>query len=187
MSTLLKTLGAGALLAIASVSAFAHGQPDFRGAPSQRIDQRQAQQQAQIRQGLVSHRLTFAEARRLDAEIQTALRHLPPGAARASYRDAMIGDRTAARDIQAGQVQAAGGALERAADRHAPGLHQRMPSGAGHDAQQLARVMPAAMLFVPSIGGRSHCPDEHTDWRDVTNGANVLLNTLVELATARLG
>jgi acetylornithine deacetylase/succinyl-diaminopimelate desuccinylase-like protein len=43
------------------------------------------------------------------------------------------------------------------------------------------------MIFVPSIGGRSHCPDEHTDWRDVTNGANVLLNTLVELATAGLG
>jgi N-carbamoyl-L-amino-acid hydrolase len=46
---------------------------------------------------------------------------------------------------------------------------------------------PAGMIFVPSIGGRSHCPEEHTDWRDVTNGANVLLNTLVELATAGLG
>jgi N-carbamoyl-L-amino-acid hydrolase len=62
-----------------------------------------------------------------------------------------------------------------------------MPSGAGHDAQNMATIAPAGMIFVPSIGGRSHCPDEHTDWRDVTNGANVLLNTLVELATAGLG
>jgi N-carbamoyl-L-amino-acid hydrolase len=61
-----------------------------------------------------------------------------------------------------------------------------MPSGAGHDAQNLATIAPAGMIFVPSIAGRSHCPDEHTDWDDVTNGANVLLNTLVELATAGL-
>ena len=47
-------------------------------------------------------------------------------------------------------------ALEAAAERHAPGKHTRMPSGAGHDAQYLARKMPAAMLFVPSIGGISH-------------------------------
>ena len=61
-----------------------------------------------------------------------------------------------------------------------------MPSGAGHDAQNIAAIAPAGMIFVPSAGGRSHCPDEHTDWSDVTNGANVLLNTLVELATAGL-
>jgi beta-ureidopropionase / N-carbamoyl-L-amino-acid hydrolase len=61
-----------------------------------------------------------------------------------------------------------------------------MPSGAGHDAQNMATIAPAGMIFVPSAGGRSHCPDEHTDWIDVTNGANVLLNTLVELATAGL-
>ena len=42
------------------------------------------------------------------------------------------------------------------------------------------------MIFVPSAGGRSHCPEEHTDWADVANGADVLLNTLIELATAGL-
>ncbi len=47
-------------------------------------------------------------------------------------------------------------ALERAAERHAPGQHVRMPSGAGHDAQILAERMKSAMLFVPSIGGISH-------------------------------
>jgi hypothetical protein len=71
MSTALKTLGAGVVLAIASVSAFAHGPSSVPS--SQRIDQRQAQQQQQIRQGLASHRLTFSEARRLDRE-QDAIR-----------------------------------------------------------------------------------------------------------------
>ncbi|MBV8616060.1 MAG: M20/M25/M40 family metallo-hydrolase, partial [Acetobacteraceae bacterium] len=64
-------------------------------------------------------------------------------------------------------------ALEQAAERHAPGLHQRMPSGAGHDAQILAAVMPAAMLFVPSIGGRSHDVSEDTAETDIRRGAEV--------------
>jgi N-carbamoyl-L-amino-acid hydrolase len=73
-------------------------------------------------------------------------------------------------------------AIERQAD--SLGLSTlAMPSGAGHDSQNMATITPTAMIFVPSKGGRSHCPDEHTDWNDVTNGANVLLNTLVELAT----
>jgi preprotein translocase subunit SecF len=73
MSTF-KTLSAGVVLAIASVTAFAapgsFRHTDFRqDAPSaQRIDQRQAQQQQQIRQGLASHRLTRNEARQLDRE-----------------------------------------------------------------------------------------------------------------------
>ena len=48
----------------------------------------------------------------------------------------------------------------------------------------MATIAPTGMIFVPSKGGRSHCPDEDTNWSDVTNGANVLLNTLVELATS---
>jgi N-carbamoyl-L-amino-acid hydrolase len=65
-------------------------------------------------------------------------------------------------------------ALDRAAERHAPGLHQRMPSGAGHDAQWLARVMPAAMLFVPSIGGISHHWAENTADDDIVLGCQVM-------------
>jgi len=58
-----------------------------------------------------------------------------------------------------------------------------LPSGAGHDSQNLATIAPTAMIFVPSIDGRSHCPEEDTAWRDVENGANVLLDTLIALAT----
>lgn len=56
---------------------------------------------------------------------------------------------------------------------------RRMPSGAGHDAQELARIAPMGMLFVPSVGGISHSPRELTRAPDVTNGANVLLNAVL--------
>lgn len=55
----------------------------------------------------------------------------------------------------------------------------RMPSGAGHDAQSIAQLCPVGMIFVPSVDGISHAPEEHTDARDVENGANVLLGTLL--------
>lgn len=64
-------------------------------------------------------------------------------------------------------------AIETAAEEHAPGLCLRMPSGAGHDAQYLARKMPAAMLFVPSIGGISHHWTEDTAEEDIVLGAQV--------------
>ncbi|MBI2153441.1 MAG: Zn-dependent hydrolase [Candidatus Rokubacteria bacterium] len=59
----------------------------------------------------------------------------------------------------------------------------RMPSGAGHDAQNLATVTRAGMIFIPSKGGRSHRPDEASDWRAIERGANVLLHTLLRLAS----
>ncbi len=58
----------------------------------------------------------------------------------------------------------------------------RMPSGAGHDAQMLARVCPTAMIFTPSRDGISHNPAEHTDPDDLEAGANVLLQVLRDLA-----
>jgi N-carbamoyl-L-amino-acid hydrolase len=72
-------------------------------------------------------------------------------------------------------------AMDRAAERHAPGLHQRMPSGAGHDAQWLARVMPAAMLFVPSIGGISHHWSEDTADDDIVLGCQVFAAAAADL------
>jgi N-carbamoyl-L-amino-acid hydrolase len=62
--------------------------------------------------------------------------------------------------------------------------HKTMPSGAGHDAQDLAQLCPVGMIFVPSIGGISHAPKEYSRPQDITNGANVLLNTLVKLDVA---
>jgi N-carbamoyl-L-amino-acid hydrolase len=60
--------------------------------------------------------------------------------------------------------------------------HRRMTSGAGHDAQMMARICPAAMIFVPSAYGISHNPKEHTAPADLTQGANVLLDVLLALA-----
>jgi N-carbamoyl-L-amino-acid hydrolase len=65
------------------------------------------------------------------------------------------------------------------------GLSTRhLPSGAGHDAQHMARLGPAGMIFVPSVGGISHAPKEFTKPQDVVNGANVLLQTILALDTA---
>lgn len=60
---------------------------------------------------------------------------------------------------------------------------QRMPSGAGHDAQMLARVCPSGMIFVPSVKGISHNPAEFTDSVDLEAGANILLHTMLALTT----
>ncbi|WP_085619557.1 MULTISPECIES: Zn-dependent hydrolase [unclassified Pseudomonas] len=56
--------------------------------------------------------------------------------------------------------------------------HRRMTSGAGHDAQMIARIAPAAMIFVPSQGGISHNPREHTDDEQLIQGAQVLLDVV---------
>ncbi|MGL4964048.1 MAG: Zn-dependent hydrolase [Inquilinus sp.] len=74
-------------------------------------------------------------------------------------------------NVMAEPIQAA---LEQAAERHAPGSATRMPSGAGHDAQYLARLLPAGMLFVPSIGGISHHWTENTADADLVLGCQVL-------------
>jgi N-carbamoyl-L-amino-acid hydrolase len=56
-----------------------------------------------------------------------------------------------------------------------------MPSGAGHDAQDIARIAPVGMIFVPSVGGISHSPKEFTRPEDMANGANVLLQTILKI------
>ena len=61
--------------------------------------------------------------------------------------------------------------------------HQRMPSGAGHDAQEVAHIAPMAMIFVPSVGGISHSPREFSRPDDITNGANVLMNAVIAADT----
>jgi N-carbamoyl-L-amino-acid hydrolase len=65
--------------------------------------------------------------------------------------------------------------------------HRRMPSGAGHDAQDMAHVAPIGMIFVPSQGGISHAPKEFTTPSDLANGADVLLRTLLAIDRGALG
>lgn len=61
--------------------------------------------------------------------------------------------------------------------------HTSLLSFAGHDAESLSHVVPSGMIFVPSVAGISHSPRELTHSHDIVHGANVLLNTIVELAT----
>jgi len=58
---------------------------------------------------------------------------------------------------------------------------KRMPSGAGHDAQMMARICPTGMIFVPSLDGVSHNPAEHTDEEDLIAGAQLLSDTMLAL------
>ncbi|MEQ8409059.1 MAG: Zn-dependent hydrolase [Gammaproteobacteria bacterium] len=56
-----------------------------------------------------------------------------------------------------------------------------MPSGAGHDSQFFTDITPTGLIFIPSVGGVSHAPDEWSHWHDVEKGCNVLLNSTLEL------
>ena len=82
---------------------------------------------------------------------------------------------TAALEIQA-QIDGAAAAL---------GFKtMRLPSGAGHDAQVMAKLGPMGMIFIPSVAGISHSPKELSHWRDCANGANVLLQTILRMDRA---
>jgi len=79
--------------------------------------------------------------------------------------------------------------VQEAIERAAGGLglaHVRLPSGAGHDAQMAATLGPMGMIFVPSVGGVSHSPKELTTWEHCARGADVLLQTVLELDRAAL-
>jgi len=71
-------------------------------------------------------------------------------------------------------------AIERSAGRLGLAT-ERMPSGAGHDAQMMAQLSPMGMIFVPSVGGISHSPLELTHWDDCARGADVLLGAVLEM------
>ena len=59
------------------------------------------------------------------------------------------------------------------------GRTMRLPSGAGHDGNQLARIAPIGMIFVPSRDGRSHCPEEWTDYEAVELGVQALMRSVL--------
>ncbi len=58
---------------------------------------------------------------------------------------------------------------------------KRITSGAGHDAVFISKIIPTGMLFVPSIKGMSHCPQEETKWRDIVTGTEVLVDWILEI------
>ena len=74
--------------------------------------------------------------------------------------------------------------IEQAAERYAPGMHLRMPSGAGHDAQILSRRMRSAMMFVPSLKGISHHWSEDTREEDIALGAQVFADAAAAILKA---
>ena len=82
---------------------------------------------------------------------------------------------------------AADAAVQRAIERSIAQLSvgsERLPSGALHDAQMMARLSPMGMIFVPSVRGISHSPLEFTHWDDCTRGADVLLGAVLEMDRA---
>lgn len=85
------------------------------------------------------------------------------------------------RNLVSSKAALADGRVMDAIDASAAALglsSQRMPSGAGHDAQELSLICPMGMIFVPSVGGISHSPREFTKPEDVANGVNVLLDAV---------
>jgi N-carbamoyl-L-amino-acid hydrolase len=110
---------------------------------------------------------------RLDGEIH-ALLNAANRAGRCKLEVERLSASTPAAMDEALQV-----ALDRAAEKSGPGKHMRMPSGAGHDAQWLARKLPAAMMFVPSIGGISHHWTENTSDADIVLGAQVFTDAIL--------
>ena len=56
-----------------------------------------------------------------------------------------------------------------------------MTSGAGHDASHMSQITRAGMTFVPSRAGKSHCPEEWTDYENIALGTQMLLNTIMKI------
>ena len=112
---------------------------------------------------------------RMQAEIQAA-------AATANGQGGVGVQATELIRISPAEMDANLAALIEVAARDRGALTLRMPSGAGHDAMVLTRHVPTAMLFIPSIGGRSHDIAEDTDEADICLGIDVLAGTVQALA-----
>lgn len=106
------------------------------------------------------------------AWIKARLTALPPGI---SAETRLLSDNLPT-PMDAGLI----GALEDAAESLGA-RHRRMVSGAGHDAAFIAGVAPVAMVFVPCLGGRSHCPEEWAETEDIALGAEVMARAIIAL------
>lgn len=119
--------------------------------------------------------LSVEKLKRLAQEIETRAADV------ARRTGTEISLRQVAHDDAALATPAVQEAIARAAKKLGLATHH-LPSGAGHDAQNMAALGPMGMIFVPSVNGISHAPKEFSRWEDCANGANVLLETVLEEA-----
>ena len=118
--------------------------------------------------------LDAAKVHMMFDKIQTEVRRI----------EAATGTKFEFRQINASQPAPTDARFRRTIDEAAKQLGlttKPLPSGAGHDAQEIAALCPIGMIFVPSRDGISHSPREFSEPADITNGANVLLHTLLKL------
>jgi len=127
--------------------------------------------------GLELRDLEAAKTERIFGQIRAECERLArDGGATVSFSDAPVSTpaltEPAVRRVIAGAARGLGLAT------------RELPSMAGHDAQEMARLGPMGMIFIPSVGGISHSPKEFSRPEDIENGANVLLHTLLALDAA---
>jgi allantoate deiminase len=156
-----RTIGGGAVATVGKLDVFPNGRNIIPGLVEAICD------------------LRAPEKRRLDKLDE----HVVAALQQAEARGIAVQQKRLQRVEPAMMDELAIGAVERAA--HAAGLRaQRMHSGAIHDALHLAEIAPASMIFVPSVGGKSHCPEEATAPERLVQGATVLAYALADLASA---
>jgi beta-ureidopropionase / N-carbamoyl-L-amino-acid hydrolase len=118
--------------------------------------------------------LDAAKVQMLFGKIQTEVRDI----------EAATGTKFSFKQVNASEPALTDDRIRNLIDRSAKELRlttKLLPSGAGHDAQEIARLCPIGMIFVPSRDGISHSPREFSSPDDITNGANVLLRTLLKM------
>ncbi len=126
----------------------------------------------QVKVGFEFRDLEMACLAAADAEIRSV-------AARIAARDGVAIDINRFESTQSAPISSGMQELVAAASERAGLAHQRVPSGAGHDAQSMAGITDAAMIFVPSVDGVSHSPGEYSTPEACANGAQVLLELLL--------
>jgi N-carbamoyl-L-amino-acid hydrolase len=134
----------------------------------------------------VTARLTVDLRNTDEGELQAAERRLAERADALAAAEGVTVDRTVLARFEPVEFDPRVIDLVEATARRLGHSVRRMPSGAGHDAQMLARVCPTGMVFVPSHDGISHNPAEHTEPGDLAAGVDVLLNVVLELANGHL-
>lgn len=129
--------------------------------------------------GLVKHTIEFR-----DLSEETLVRLGAAARRRAAEIAAETGTQITITQVEHLRPAIATPAIQRQIEAAAAALGLKtthLPSGAGHDAQNIAQIAPMGMIFIPSVAGISHSPKELSRWGDCANGANVLLQTVLRV------